>query len=111
MHGAETLPCYSNHTIALCRLAEVRHYRHHAFGERPDSDLGGKLGDVCGDVTDRYNCVALSCKTKRHGAASVRELREAGYASLAVCNDLFRLGHTTASNQVLTLEQMAAARS
>ncbi len=47
--------------------------------------------------------------SKRHGAASVRELREAGYASLAVCNDLFRLGHSTANNRVLSLAQMGAA--
>ena len=30
---------------------------------------------------------------------SVRELREAGYSSAAVCNHLFRLGHSSASNR------------
>jgi len=47
--------------------------------------------------------------SKRHGATSVRELRDAGYSSAAVCNHLFRLGHSTPSNSVLTLEQMAQA--
>ena len=47
--------------------------------------------------------------SKRHGATSVRELREAGYASAAVCNYLFRLGHSSARNELLTLEQMAEA--
>jgi nondiscriminating glutamyl-tRNA synthetase len=41
--------------------------------------------------------------SKRHGATSVRELREAGYSSAAVCNHLFRLGHSTPLNQMLTL--------
>jgi glutamyl-tRNA synthetase len=45
--------------------------------------------------------------SKRHGATSVRELREAGYAASAVCNHLFRLGHSTPLNEALTLEQMA----
>jgi len=47
--------------------------------------------------------------SKRHGAVSVRELRDAGYAAAAVCNHLFRLGHSTASNAFLGLEQMAQA--
>jgi nondiscriminating glutamyl-tRNA synthetase len=47
--------------------------------------------------------------SKRHGATSVREIREAGFASLALCNHLFRLGHSSADNRLLTLEQMAAA--
>jgi nondiscriminating glutamyl-tRNA synthetase len=46
--------------------------------------------------------------SKRHGATSVRELREAGYSSLAVCNHLFRLGHSTPSNAMLSLPEMAA---
>ena len=47
--------------------------------------------------------------SKRHGAASVRELREAGYSAQAVCNHLFRLGHSTPSNELLTLAGMAEA--
>ncbi|MGH8142656.1 MAG: glutamate--tRNA ligase [Steroidobacteraceae bacterium] len=47
--------------------------------------------------------------SKRHGAQSVRELREAGYAARAICNHLFRLGHSTPDNTLLTLKQMAAA--
>ncbi|HEY6452493.1 MAG TPA: glutamate--tRNA ligase [Steroidobacteraceae bacterium] len=47
--------------------------------------------------------------SKRHGATSVRELHEAGYAADAICNHLFRLGHSTAVNRLLTLEQMAQA--
>jgi len=47
--------------------------------------------------------------SKRHGAASVRELREAGYSPQAVCNHLFRLGHSTPNNGLLTLAQMAEA--
>jgi nondiscriminating glutamyl-tRNA synthetase len=45
--------------------------------------------------------------SKRHGATSVRELREAGYSSLGVCNHLFRLGHSTPNNAVLSLAEMA----
>jgi glutamyl-tRNA synthetase len=45
--------------------------------------------------------------SKRHGDLSLRELCEAGYAPAAVCNHLFRLGHSTPINQPLTLEQMA----
>jgi nondiscriminating glutamyl-tRNA synthetase len=47
--------------------------------------------------------------SKRHGATGVRELRDAGYSSEAVCNHLFRLGHSTPLNQMLTLPQMAEA--
>jgi glutamyl-tRNA synthetase len=47
--------------------------------------------------------------SKRHGATGVRELRDAGYSSAAVCNHLFRLGHSTPLNQMLSLPQMAAA--
>jgi glutamyl-tRNA synthetase len=46
--------------------------------------------------------------SKRHGATSVRELRECGYAASALCNHLFRLGHSTPLNASLTLAQMAA---
>jgi nondiscriminating glutamyl-tRNA synthetase len=45
--------------------------------------------------------------SKRHGATSVRELRQEGYAASAICNHLYRLGHSTSLNQFLTLEQMA----
>ena len=47
--------------------------------------------------------------SKRHGATGVSELREAGYSSQAVCNHLFRLGHSTPLNQMLSAPQMAAA--
>ena len=47
--------------------------------------------------------------SKRHGAVSVRELRQAGYSNLALCNQLFRLGHSTPDNRVLTLDAMAEA--
>jgi glutamyl-tRNA synthetase len=39
----------------------------------------------------------------------VRELRDAGYSSAAVCNQLFRLGHSTPLNQLLSSPLMAAA--
>jgi glutamyl-tRNA synthetase len=45
--------------------------------------------------------------SKRNGAQSVRELRESGYSSAAVCNHLFRLGHSTPDNQLLSAAQMA----
>jgi glutamyl-tRNA synthetase len=47
--------------------------------------------------------------SKRHGATTLRELREGGYAAQAVCNQLFRLGHSTAHNQLLSLAQMTQA--
>jgi glutamyl-tRNA synthetase len=47
--------------------------------------------------------------SKRHGATGVRELRAAGYASAAIANHLFRLGHSTPQNQLLTAAQMASA--
>ena len=47
--------------------------------------------------------------SKRHGAMSVAELSASGYASEAVCNDLFRLGHSSANNHLLTLAEMAEA--
>lgn len=46
--------------------------------------------------------------SKRHGATTVRELREAGYGANAICNLLFRLGHSTPDTGLLTLPQMAA---
>jgi len=45
--------------------------------------------------------------SKRHGATSVRALREAGYAPGAVGNHLFRLGHSSPRNEYLSLAQMA----
>ena len=47
--------------------------------------------------------------SKRHGATTLRELRETGYAHEAVCNQLFRLGHSSARNELLTLPQMVQA--
>jgi nondiscriminating glutamyl-tRNA synthetase len=47
--------------------------------------------------------------SKRHGAAGVGDLRAAGFSSAAVCNHLFRLGHSTPLNQMLTLPLMAQA--
>jgi glutamyl-tRNA synthetase len=45
--------------------------------------------------------------SKRHGATSVRELRERGFLASAILNHLFRLGHSTAQNTLLPLGQMA----
>ena len=47
--------------------------------------------------------------SKRHGATSVREYREAGYRPEALCNHLFRLGHSSTEHGLLDLEAMAAA--
>ena len=46
--------------------------------------------------------------SKRHGATTLRELREQGYGAPAVLNLLYRLGHSTPDNSLLTLAQMAA---
>lgn len=46
--------------------------------------------------------------SKRNGARSLRELREAGFAAPAILNHLFRLGHSGATQQLLTLDAMAA---
>ncbi|MDE2219845.1 MAG: glutamate--tRNA ligase, partial [Gammaproteobacteria bacterium] len=46
--------------------------------------------------------------SKRNGAQSARELRAAGYGALAICNLLFRLGHSCADHASLSLEEMAA---
>jgi nondiscriminating glutamyl-tRNA synthetase len=46
--------------------------------------------------------------SKRNGAQSVRELREAGYGALAICNLLFRLGHASGEHRLLRLAEMAA---
>ena len=45
--------------------------------------------------------------SKRHGATSVREFRERGYLPVALANHLFRLGHSSGENGVLTLDGMA----
>jgi nondiscriminating glutamyl-tRNA synthetase len=47
--------------------------------------------------------------SKRDGAVSVRALREAGMLPLALLNHLFRLGHSTMCNELLSLDEMAAA--
>ena len=47
--------------------------------------------------------------SKRHGATTLRELREAGALPAAVLNLLFRLGHSSGESRLLTLAQMAAA--
>jgi len=47
--------------------------------------------------------------SKRHGATTLRELRAAGYSAQAVANQLFRLGHSSARNELLSLTQMAEA--
>ncbi|HEV2229240.1 MAG TPA: glutamate--tRNA ligase [Steroidobacteraceae bacterium] len=44
--------------------------------------------------------------SKRHGATSVREYRERGYQPLALVNHLFRLGHATTLQGLLTPEEM-----
>lgn len=46
--------------------------------------------------------------SKRHGATTLRELREQGYGAPAINNLLFRLGHSTPELGLLTLAQMAA---
>ena len=46
--------------------------------------------------------------SKRNGARSVRDLREAGFAANAILNQLFRLGHSGASPALLNLGEMAA---
>lgn len=47
--------------------------------------------------------------SKRNGALSLRQLREQGYLPQAVANHLFRLGHSTARNELLCFAEMAAA--
>ncbi len=44
--------------------------------------------------------------SKRHGATSVREFRERGYLPGALANHLFRLGHSSGENGVLSPEAM-----
>lgn len=72
------------------------------------------LLDALGLAAPRYGHVSLlvgaddAPLSKRHGAASLRSLAEAGYASPVVCNYLYRLGHSTPSHALLALGQMAA---
>jgi glutamyl-tRNA synthetase len=47
--------------------------------------------------------------SKRHGATTLRELRERGYLPLAIVNLLFRLGHSSSEHGVLSLAQMSVA--
>jgi glutamyl-tRNA synthetase len=47
--------------------------------------------------------------SKRHGATSVREYREAGYRPEALRNHLFRLGHSSGEHGLLDPEGMARA--
>ena len=46
--------------------------------------------------------------SKRHGATSVREFRERGYLPVALANHLFRLGHSSSENGVLTARRHGA---
>jgi glutamyl-tRNA synthetase len=45
--------------------------------------------------------------SKRHGATTVREYREQGFTAAALCNLLFRLGHSSPDNALLNLAAMA----
>ncbi len=47
--------------------------------------------------------------SKRHGATTVREYREQGFTAAALCNLLFRLGHSSPDNALLDLAAMARA--
>jgi glutamyl-tRNA synthetase len=47
--------------------------------------------------------------SKRHGATTVREYREQGFTADALCNLLFRLGHSSPDNTLLGLAAMARA--
>jgi len=47
--------------------------------------------------------------SKRHGATTVREYREQGFTAAALCNHLFRLGHSSPENGLLDLTAMAQA--
>jgi len=70
---------------------------------------------VLGLASPRYGHVSLltgadgAPLSKRHGATTVREYRELGYAPEAINNLLFRLGHSTASNALLDPAAMSAA--
>ncbi len=45
--------------------------------------------------------------SKRHGATTVREYRAQGFTAAALCNHLFRLGHSSSENGLLDLTAMA----
>ena len=45
--------------------------------------------------------------SKRHGATTVREYRAQGFTAAALCNQLFRLGHSSPENGLLDLAGMA----
>ena len=47
--------------------------------------------------------------SKRHGATTVRDYRAQGFTADALCNHLFRLGHSSAENGLLDLAAMARA--
>ena len=70
----------------------------------PDLDPRGT-----GLPVPRYGHVALLVGTdgaplsKRHGATTVREYREQGFTAAALCNHLFRLGHSTPRHGLLDL--------
>jgi glutamyl-tRNA synthetase len=71
------------------------------------------LLEALGLTAPRYGHVSLitgadgAPLSKRHGASTLRELREQGYSAATINNLLFRLGHSTPNNQLLSLEQMA----
>lgn len=46
--------------------------------------------------------------SKRHGARSLRQLREQGFLPGAITNHLYRLGHSGGGDGLLTLAEMAA---
>jgi glutamyl-tRNA synthetase len=46
--------------------------------------------------------------SKRHGAKSLRQLREQGYLPKALVNHLFRLGHSSDLHDLLDLQKLAA---
>ena len=68
-----------------------------------------------GRSAPRYGHLALltgpdgSPLSKRHGAASLRQLREEGFLPSAVANLLFRLGHSTTEAGLLDADGMARA--
>lgn len=68
-----------------------------------------------GRTPPRYGHLALltgpdgSPLSKRHGAASLRQLREEGFVPAAVTNLLFRLGHSSTEAALLGADAMARA--